>query len=98
MNISCRCSLSQVRGRCTCRCSSDDRTVPSTSSVTGSATKTDSGTCLANFGLVGERLNQIHSNCWHSKKNDDFTNATQPKNTNKLSFKQVLAIHFDMLF
>ena len=67
-HCTCRCSLSRVRGRCTCRCSSDDRTVPSTSSVTGSATKTDSGKCTANSGLVGERLNQIHSNCWHSKK------------------------------
>ena len=68
MNISSRCSLSRIRGRCICRCSSEDRTVPSTSSVTGSATKTDLGTCLANSGLVGEPLNKIHSNCWNSEK------------------------------
>ena len=63
MNISCTCSLSRVRARYhakmfvfTCRCSSAERTVLSTSTATGPATRKDSATCLANSGLVGERL------------------------------------------
>ena len=61
--VTCKCSLSHVSVNChvyvsvvTCRCSSDDRTAPSTSTATGPTTRKDLATCLANSGLVGERL------------------------------------------
>ena len=64
--FACRSLLGSCRGGCaehcihvfivTCRCSSDDRTAPSTSTATGPHTRKDSATCLANSGLVSERL------------------------------------------
>ena len=40
----------------TCRCSREDKTVPSTSTATGPATRKNSATSKANSGLVGHTI------------------------------------------
>ena len=86
MNISCKCSMSRVGVPThvyafvfTCRCSSGDRTAPSTSTATGPATRKDSATCLANSGLVGEQLmlNSLKLTLETVAKTDYFTYITQ---------------------
>ena len=57
-----RCALSGVGLRVcchvfvSCRCSREDKMVPSTSTATGPATRKDSATWMANSGLVGKYM------------------------------------------
>ena len=79
--VTCTCYFSSVVLVFTCRCSSDAKTALSTSTATGPATKTDSGTCLTNSGLVGEPLNKIHSKCWNSGKKPMISLMLHNQNT-----------------